>query len=248
MSSSLHRRFLPTRFANCVLWLDAAKGITLATGVAQWNDQSGNGNHVAQASGSNQPAYTTASTLMRGRPAIVFTGASSHSLILDAFAAAFTGDDMPVSIFLAYTATTVAATACMVGWGRGASATPFSCLQHTTAPALAFNRRDDANVNNSISTTAPAVGTPHIASLVYSPAVDLVVQGASGGLAQTLTTGVMTLDRFAIGSLRRNSESQFFTGEIYEVIIYSRAVGTRERKTIERYLGQKYCLRASTTK
>ena len=41
------------------LWFDAADAstITIATGVSQWNDKSGNARHVTQATGANQPAY-----------------------------------------------------------------------------------------------------------------------------------------------------------------------------------------------
>ena len=53
------------------LWLRADFGITIATGVSSWADQSGNGNHFTQGTGSRQPAVD-ASTV-GGKPSIYFT-------------------------------------------------------------------------------------------------------------------------------------------------------------------------------
>lgn len=45
---------------GCILYLDAAKGITLnGSNVVGWADQSGNGNHVAQVTPSNGPTLAT---------------------------------------------------------------------------------------------------------------------------------------------------------------------------------------------
>ena len=51
--------FLPTDLPDLHLWLDAADTSTISlgvgSGVAQWDDKSGNGNHVVQSTASNQP-------------------------------------------------------------------------------------------------------------------------------------------------------------------------------------------------
>jgi Concanavalin A-like lectin/glucanases superfamily len=65
----------PERFragATLVLWLRADLGITIVTGVSQWNDQSGSANHVTQATGSKQP--TVAAADINGKPALAFDG------------------------------------------------------------------------------------------------------------------------------------------------------------------------------
>lgn len=64
----------PAQIGNLVQWLDAqdAGGFTFSTGtdVSQWNDKSGNGNHMVQATGSAQPLYNAAT--INGRPAVQF--------------------------------------------------------------------------------------------------------------------------------------------------------------------------------
>ena len=58
------------------LWLDAAdlSTITIATGVSQWRDKSGNGAHATQTTAVNQPAYSQ--TGFFGLPGITFDGSN----------------------------------------------------------------------------------------------------------------------------------------------------------------------------
>lgn len=50
----------PSQLANLALWLRGDMGITLnGTQVSAWADQSGNGRHFAQASGSLQPTFVS---------------------------------------------------------------------------------------------------------------------------------------------------------------------------------------------
>lgn len=55
-------------------WFKADAGVTLGTGVSAWADQSGNGNHVSQAIGANQPLYVA--NYRNGLPGLFFDGAN----------------------------------------------------------------------------------------------------------------------------------------------------------------------------
>jgi hypothetical protein len=72
--------YLPSN-TQYTLFLRADVGITLATGVSAWADQSGSGNNAAQATGSKQPSVT-ANFNGSGLPAI--TGNGSQELIVSA--------------------------------------------------------------------------------------------------------------------------------------------------------------------
>lgn len=50
-------------------------GVTLATGVSAWADQSGNGNNFAQAGGTQQPALSAG---VNGRPGLLFDGSNDE--------------------------------------------------------------------------------------------------------------------------------------------------------------------------
>jgi hypothetical protein len=60
------------------VWLDAADQgtITIATGVSEWRDKSGNGANATQATAANQPAYSI--TGFFGLPGITFDGANDQ--------------------------------------------------------------------------------------------------------------------------------------------------------------------------
>ena len=62
---------------STALWLDAADAstITIATGVSQWNDKSGNGRNFSQATAGNQPVYSTSA--LNGKNVINFVSTDS---------------------------------------------------------------------------------------------------------------------------------------------------------------------------
>lgn len=68
----------PADIAGLVGWWRADLGVTTATGVSQWNDQSTSGFNVAQATGSAQPALIASA--YNGKPCVRFVSASSQVL------------------------------------------------------------------------------------------------------------------------------------------------------------------------
>jgi hypothetical protein len=59
--------------SSLIQWCRADHGITVATGVSQWDDLSGNGRHYTQATGAAQPAYG-ATAGPNSTPALTFDG------------------------------------------------------------------------------------------------------------------------------------------------------------------------------
>jgi hypothetical protein len=57
---------------NLRQWLKADKGITVATGVSNWEDQSVNVKDATQGTGGNQPVYNTSSNLLNFNPSLSF--------------------------------------------------------------------------------------------------------------------------------------------------------------------------------
>lgn len=76
MLSSSAYPWIPTYLgANLLLWLDASDSNSIilnGSNVSQWNDKSGNRNHVLQNVAGNQPTYNVSG--LNNRPALDFTG------------------------------------------------------------------------------------------------------------------------------------------------------------------------------
>ena len=77
--------FSPLNYSNCVLWADTTKinGLSDGDKVSQWDDQSGNANHLTQANATYKPTYKTA--IQNGNPAILFGTAAGVKLTSPAF-------------------------------------------------------------------------------------------------------------------------------------------------------------------
>jgi len=80
-----HGQFLPPNISDCTAWFDAAdaNSITLdGTAVTQWNDKSGNDNHIAQGTAANQPTYQAAGWA-GADPTVYFDGTSDYLEAID---------------------------------------------------------------------------------------------------------------------------------------------------------------------
>src|SRR5262245_19031906 len=66
--------FSPSVLPGLKAWYDATTiaGLSDGSAVAQWNDISGNANHLTQATGSKQPLYKTG--IVKGLPIVRFDG------------------------------------------------------------------------------------------------------------------------------------------------------------------------------
>lgn len=71
--------FVPTFLTGCVAWLRADLGVTTATGVSSWADQSAGGSTLAQGTPSAQPAFS-ASGGPDSKPCVSFDGVNDFLL------------------------------------------------------------------------------------------------------------------------------------------------------------------------
>jgi hypothetical protein len=70
--------FNPKSISGLKLWLDAANASTFTlngTGVSQWSDGSGTGNHFVQATSNNQPSRTDT---QNGKSVVTFDGSNDR--------------------------------------------------------------------------------------------------------------------------------------------------------------------------
>jgi hypothetical protein len=218
------------------LWLDAADTSTItASGgsVSQWNDKSGNGRNVTQATGLNQP--TTGSATQNGLNVLSFDG-SNDSLV----SAAFT---VPNSGFSAYAV--VSATS---------STTRFIFEQSTTTPGQAGQRfmwRRGGPASLVFGYYDGSAFRDYIKPWTYSSGTYFIVSGATDGanVVQTLSgtadttsarTGYPQTASRALAIGRPVTEGGFWQGTIAEFLLFDADHDAPTRALVHGYLSTKW--------
>jgi hypothetical protein len=222
---------LPTAGLN--LWLKADEGITKdASGfISQWDDQSGNGNHATQATGSAQPKRMN--NALNAKPVVRFDGnndffsvATASSLIAgtNSFTlfGVLTRRDGDICNLLAYTppdgsqnVQLYVAGSGMALWGVDSHVFVHSHGTQTNNPQLvAFLRDGDTwRSYNDGAQTGPDVTDSRSLLTPSSP-------------YRLGTIGAATV--------------QFLNGDLAEIILYDRGLSDADRFAVERYINGRY--------
>lgn len=219
-------------------WFDAdAAYITLATGVSQWADRSGNANHAAQATGAAQPAYSASVAALNNKPAVNFDGTD------DVLArATFTQGacTQPNTIFLVAapddTGTALASGQLMVDGGSAGTARHVIDI---TASAATTSVSDLFAGAALISSPAFTSTGGHVFEGVFNGASSIVsVDGARS--TATGAGGAQNMNGITIGN--RFATSFYFDGHIAEMFMLSGALDATQRATVRAWLASKYGL------
>jgi len=209
-------------FPNPVVWLKA-DSLALAdlAPVATWTDSSGAGNN-ATATGTAQPTYRT--NILNGKPVLRFNGTANVMNLPNNFTT-------QNSVFIAY-----------------ANATGTGSMISQTGSGSAWLQRNTsiwANANATNFTINPSINTRNL----YVQQFDYInnqfrvrVNGTDAGGTNAVIGGVGTFP-YAIGA--RGGNSEFFNGDIAEVIIFARLLTQSEILDVERYLAYKYNVTAA---
>jgi len=197
----------------------ATTGVTVATGVSQWDDQSGNGNHLVQATAAKQPLYTTDGL---ARPIITFDGVD------DSLSKAFTLSQ-PYTVYAVLT---------QEAWAAGRyifSGVTFNAavIQSATTPDI---KAFAGVVGGAVSDLV--VGTPNVMSVVFNGASSLlqVRQGTPWtGDAGAYNPGGLTVGAAVYGTSPSNISA-------YEFRVYDTAHDAATLASIQSELISTYSL------
>lgn len=220
------------RATGLTLFLRSSIGITIATGISQWSDQSGSGNHLAQATGSAQP--TLVSSVYNGRPCARFVSANSQVLSKTNVDIIGTG---PYAFACLLKINSSAGADAMFGnTNTGAGATlftdtgPVNCVLH--AGVVAYD-------GSAIQTASPALW---IANRAVGSKPDLRINGASQSLSGAPTglnapggTGLL-----AIGAQFSTTVTNFSNIDVTEAFAMSRALSASELARVEPAIRARY--------
>ena len=224
------------------LWLKADAGVTIATGVSRWADQSGNGNDVTQSTGSNQPAFNSNS--INGLPGITFaaskaltrttsplTSGQDRTVVMVCKPASNGGGVFtvggPAVVFK------VDNTACWIGYVAVISGLVFGWGNNVASDQL--------------SSGPTILNTPMVAEIATQvnslPAFTFNGTGYANGAANNVSSDNGT-DGFAIGNKLQSSlwATQFFAGDVCEILVYGSVLGATSLNTLRKYLQNRYAI------
>jgi hypothetical protein len=225
------------------VWLDAAdlSTITIATGVSEWRDKSGNGRHVSQGTASQQPSYDAINGIVTfdgsndflSNATVGASGLTSVSfLTVMLMNAGGNNQDLPMGIgptgstgavrclYRSSNGTTVGFT----GWGRDVASSAFSY--------------DIGGQYRIIGAWNTQLATPNN--------VRITRDGATPIAYTTNAALNTTADGFSVGSLRGAAVGSYYSNiSVREIIVLYEAVSDLKRQLIEGYLAHKWGLTAN---
>lgn len=232
-------RFLPSSIANLAAWYDASEASSLfdATSggslvasngaVARWEDRSGNGFHLGQATANNRPLRITGE--INGRDVLRFDGTN------DFIERATTSASMSGSLF----SVTSGASLFMVlrrasNNNRGAHGTRSNpATNHHPFGASYF---DSFASSDRKSWTQAYNANLHTYSVVASSSAWTVFQNGS----QLFTTSSITLT--ALRQISFPDNGIVAAMDLCEAVCYSRALTATERGQVESYLNSRWAI------
>lgn len=211
------------------LWLRADLGITLATGVSTWADQSGIGNNFSQADTTKQPVIVN--NEVYNKPGIFFDGSNDFMSMTKVSYAPNAGTN---SKFFVFKSATIVPAYRSVFDDHATSGNILYCPRSTDTRALL---RCDGGVNVSV----PGPGT--------SPALAKVIQNGTGSgqvsfavnTSSTTTTQAFGTNHATpiIGASIAGS-TEPFSGSIAEIVVVSRILSALEYTTLINYFNMRY--------
>lgn len=211
----------PSSFASLRAWYKSDVGVTIATGVSAWADQSGLGNTLAQATGSLQPSI--ANNVIASKPALTFDGVDDFLTV--AFALT-----QPTSVFVVMRPNALVVGRTYVDGGAGANTMAIAHAQVTP-------NRLRMNAGNSLTgASAMASGTWGITTAIFNGVSSVLATADNADLTGDAGLGAgagITLGAQFGGTLPANVS-------VAEVVVLAEAAGAASRAGLRAYFRERY--------
>lgn len=217
---------LPSTITGLIGWWDATRGVTKdgSDRVSQWNDISGNAQHVIQGTGGSQPLWTAAASGTNSNPHLYFDGTRRMA------ASAIGSVAQPRTQFVvANTTANPGGTQAIMMDGNGASNR--SAIGWTTTTNLRAFAGTSLN-----GTPAAAYNSTAVYSVVFNGASSQFWQ--NGVSVTTGDAGSQAYTGTVFGSA--SGATNFLTGNICEGLVYNSALSASDRQAVEAYLTAKW--------
>lgn len=214
--------FLPSDIANLKAWYRADQGITISTGVSQWNDLSGNALHLTQGTGSNQPTFD-ATGGPNSTPTVKFDGSN------DSLAVSFTNVAQPYHIFAVFKTPSLANNLNGIITGAGTNERFF--YNRTTNTMSTFLNSGSVILDFTHSDTS----NYYLWEMKANSPSSSIVRG--NGSPVTGDPGTQGISAITLGRL---VGQQYGACDIAEVIVYTALISGTNATSIRAYFAARY--------
>jgi hypothetical protein len=215
--------------------------------VNQWDDQSGNGNHLTQATVGRKPVFYK--NIVNGKPVVRFDG--SNDLLAKSISGFRSGDSAGTIIAVYKTSSNSSQYLFSSADESGNAYYGATLVIDANGKVATVQRNNDTQdyVFGGLGTG----GSFHALTLssngsAYTMYLDGTLQSltvSSGSNSGDWFADTSLRDNIAVGALKRDTNSGFMNGDIAEVLVYSRELSAGERQKVERYLANKYSITLS---
>lgn len=246
----------PADITGLQLWLDASDATTLfqdsagTTPVAAnndvvglWRDKSGNSRHYSRTTTANKPLYKTA--VQNGLSALSFDG-SNDSLSLGSGLNILRNVGGATIAIARGTAVASSRVAFHISTGSGLNNARLAVWANASFQAGLYASRTDAQVSEFVNSTITGA-VVQIAKVDYTTrAAQNRINGSINGTSATLQNAGSTSDTNSAGSrVGAQSDGNFFwSGNLFEILVWPRALTNDEGLAITAYLNTKWSVYA----
>jgi hypothetical protein len=232
-------QFSPQNFTGLQWWVDAARGTTIATGVSQWNDLSGNNRHATQGTAGSQPTIAAAS--LNGLPTIAFNGSSQWMQSGFTLGNVFNANTTDITIAAVFKTTAAAVGSALVG-SDGVNANTswlniYAPYQNTGTTYFDAGNQGTCRISGALTWASFSVGVftrKAGQSTVFKNNTTILSVGVSGNFTNGAQNTYIGCDSGNI------TPSDFLNGNIAEMAIWSNGLTTAQIQILSRYWGSKY--------
>jgi hypothetical protein len=217
-------------------WADAITGLSDGDAVAQWDDYSPSANHVAQTAVGQRPSLH--SNLLNGHAGVRFDGDGPEHVLTTATSPVTGSSSRSVFIVFDQHAGCGLDDASMLDLGVGAGRWVVEG-EYSVRTATGNRIWTDSCTNN----------TPQILAVIQdgTSTADLFAweNGIFLPVASTVAAAVNTTGGAALGGRGAGDAGFFFDGDLFEVIVYDRALSSSERRDVHCYLSERFAISVS---
>jgi len=224
VSSSSASPFAPAQLSGLHNWYDASQeAYSNDATVTNFHDQSGNNRDLSKPD-NNHPTFKT--NVLNGKSVVRYDASNNEYN----WGEHIDPNSYPVTYSVVAQADNLG-TLLWTGASTGDTA-------YTTIRPHQFYTRTNHQGSSTMSWASD--DSPHVITIVMTSSTDRKAY-VDGVLVDTDTTAIdWTNGHVAVGVNRRASITDYFTGDVAEVTMYTQALSTGDRNLLENYLGEKY--------